>query len=236
VPDRIDLAFAALFSVVGAVLDYFVFWPRMRRAMESGVPRARIRAYRFLMVMEWLLAGCVWARWLALDRTWAWLGLAWPEGWRQGLNWLVVAAVVCLLVAQTRSLAKLSEERRVALRPKLEHVATLLPRTSEEHLWFVALSVTAGVCEELLYRGFLIWVLRPSLGLWLAAGMSVLLFGAAHSYQGAKGTIQATVMGVIFSGLTLLTGSILGAMAAHALVDILGGTSGYQLLRESPTA
>jgi hypothetical protein len=38
VPDRIDLVFAALFSVVGALLDYFVFWPRMRRAMESGAP------------------------------------------------------------------------------------------------------------------------------------------------------------------------------------------------------
>jgi uncharacterized protein len=188
------------------------------------------------MAMEWLFAGCVWARWLAQGRTWAWLWLVWPEGWRQGVNWMVFAAVVGLLVAQTRSLAKLTEERRVALRPKLEHVATLLPHTSEDYLWFVALSVTAGVCEELLYRGFLLWVLRPSLGLWGAAVASVLLFGAAHAYQGSRGTIQATVMGVIFSGLTLLTGSILGAMAAHAIIDILGGTSGYQLLRESRTA
>ncbi len=43
-------------------------------------------------------------------------------------------------------------------------VEYLLPHSRDELRWFTALSVTAGVCEELLYRGFLFWVLKAYVG------------------------------------------------------------------------
>ena len=63
----------------------------------------------------------------------------------------------------------------------------LLPRTGEERGWFAAVAVTAGCCEELLYRGVLIAFGTGVLGLgvWPAAAIAVVVFGAAHLYQGA---------------------------------------------------
>ena len=233
-PDRVDLAFAVLFSAVGAALDYFVLWPRLRTMMASGAPGARIRAYRVIMTVEWVLAGYVAARWVWLGRPWPWLAMNLPSGWRLLVSCVFVAAVLWLLVAQTRSIAKLSEEKRLALRPRLGALEVLVPRLRGEYQWFVALSVTAGVCEELLYRGFLVWAIQPWTGLWAAAAISVALFGVAHAYQGAKGIVRTATLGAVFGALALLTGSLAAGIVGHALIDVLGGTTGYQLLRESP--
>jgi membrane protease YdiL (CAAX protease family) len=235
-PDRVDLTFAVLFSVVGAALDYLVLWPRLRKMMASGAPGARMRAYFVIMAVEWLLAGFVVARWLWLGRSWPWLAVNLPSGWRLLVSCAFVAAVLWLLVAQTRGIAKLNEEKRVALRPRLGNLDVLVPRLRGEYHWFIALSVTAGVCEELLYRGFLVWAMRPRTGLWAAAAISVALFGVAHAYQGAKGIVRTAAVGALFGALALLTGSLAAGIASHALIDILGGTTGYQLLRESPPA
>jgi membrane protease YdiL (CAAX protease family) len=108
----------------------------------------------------------------------------------------------------------------------------MLPRTLIEHRWFQAVSVTAGICEELLFRGFLMWALRPWLGLWGAFAATSILFGLGHSYQGRRGLLNSTVIGMVLGALALLTGSILPGMILHALVDLSSGSIGYAALRD----
>ncbi|HEX2729856.1 MAG TPA: CPBP family intramembrane glutamic endopeptidase [Rubrobacteraceae bacterium] len=89
---------------------------------------------------------------------------------------------------------------------------TLLPSTREERWVFAALSVTAGICEEILFRGFLLFYLQDFfLGLPLAAAVTVssIVFGMAHLYQGGKGVLGT---GVFVLGMALLyvwSGSLL---------------------------
>lgn len=100
----------------------------------------------------------------------------------------------------------------------------LLPRSGAEIAGWIALSLTAGLCEEVLFRGYL---QQQFTALTNSAAIGVLfsavLFGGAHGYQGLA---KATLIG--------FTGTILGAtayfrkstrpgMIAHAAQDLLGG-------------
>ena len=143
-----------------------------------------------------------------------------------------VLAGVALVVLQLWSARRLSPERRVAARPKLGGVAFMLPHTALEERWFVALALTAGFCEELLYRGYLAWFFAPWLGSAGAMLLVVVAFGLGHSYQGRRGAIRATLAGAVMAAIVLASDSLVPAMIVHAVVDIGGGTLGYWLLRE----
>jgi uncharacterized protein len=235
-PNAVDLAFAAIVFVAGALLDYFVLWPYLLRKVSGGEAGARIRVYRITMGWLWLAAIFVAGRWWALARPWTALWLLPPHGWRLLASTLAVLAGAALWRSQTRALARLSAEKRAALRQRSAPLLVLVPHTTAEYRWFVSLSVTAGICEELLYRGFLVWALQHWVGLGWAAAISVIVFGAAHAYQG-KEVVRPTVGGVLLQCIALLTGSILPGILVHAMLDVMSGTSGYVLLRESgPTA
>ena len=113
------------------------------------------------------------------------------------------------------------------------HAERLVPRTGVELGWWIGTSLTAGFCEEFVFRGYLIWVFQPSLGLWGAAALSVVAFALAHAYQGAKGILSTGVIGLILTLVVVILGSLLPAMALHALVDIGQGLIGWLALRKT---
>ena len=234
-PNAIDLVFAAIVFVAGAFLDYFVLWPYLLRKVSGGDAGARTRVYSIILAWLWLAAIFVAGRWWVLARPWTALWLLPPRGWRLLASTVAVLAGAGLWLLQTRSLARLSAEKRVALRQRSGHLLALVPHTTAEYRWFVGLSVTAGICEELLYRGFLVWALQHWVGLGWAAAVSVIVFGAAHAYQG-KDVVRPTLAGVVLQGIALLTQSILPGILVHAMLDVMSGTSGYILLRESAPA
>ena len=98
----------------------------------------------------------------------------------------------------------------------------IIPVTSKEkHLWNYV-SSTAGVTEEIIYRGFLMFAFSyifPDLSIWLVLIFSSLLFGLAHTYQGFSGVIRTTAVGMLFTGLYIVLGSILPLIVLHFLID-----------------
>ncbi len=103
----------------------------------------------------------------------------------------------------------------------LEH---LIPQTVGEKVAFVGVSVTAGICEELIFRGFLLAVLQVATGsLPLATILSAGAFGIAHAHQDATGALRATLLALVLSVPAIMTGSLYPGIAAHALADLAGG-------------
>ena len=228
----VDWVYVVLLLVGATAYEYLYFWPRFRAAVTAGQRDARLGAYRRGVIGQWLLALTALALWTNQGRSWELLGVVQPHGWRLGLGIGIVLAAVGLLTLQLWSVRRLPRERRIAARPKLGSLEFMLPHTAGEEGWFVALSLTAGFCEELLYRGYLPWFFTPWLGRPLAMLLIVLVFGASHLYQGRSGAIKATIAGAVMAAIVLATGSLIPAMITHALVDIGGGTVGYWLLRE----
>ena len=100
----------------------------------------------------------------------------------------------------------------------------ITPVTAREKSVFVLLSLSAGVCEELCFRSFLIPALLVATGSLLGAvALSSLVFGMLHAHQKAGGALRAAVFGVVLAVPFVMTGSILPSMIAHTLIDIIGG-------------
>ncbi|RJL24191.1 CPBP family intramembrane glutamic endopeptidase [Bailinhaonella thermotolerans] len=100
----------------------------------------------------------------------------------------------------------------------------LLPRTGAERWHAAALSVTAGITEEIVFRGLLIALGTQVLGLSLpvAAGLALAVFTAGHLYQGWHGMLMVTLIGFALTMLYLRTGDILLPILVHALIDLRG--------------
>ena len=100
----------------------------------------------------------------------------------------------------------------------------LLPATAWESALWIAVSLVAGVCEELVYRGYLqrqLWSLTRSLPAALL--LQAVVFGSGHIYQGWKPTLVTALYGLIFGLVAVWRRSIIPGAIAHAIVDILAG-------------
>lgn len=228
----IDAAFAFTLVVLASLFEHYWFWPRFKKSVATGEPMARIRGYRRGIIGQWLFTAGVLAMWVGFGRPFSALLLTEPAAWRIWVGIALIVATIVLAYLQLASVRRLPAERRVAVRPRLASIAFLIPQRPDEYRWFLALSLTAGVCEELLYRGYLTWLLAPWLGVPAAMFVVVIAFGLGHSYQGRRGAIRATLAGAVMAGVVLATGWLVPAMIIHALVDASSGTAGYWLFRD----
>ncbi|MGV9771264.1 CPBP family intramembrane glutamic endopeptidase [Streptosporangium sp. NPDC003464] len=100
----------------------------------------------------------------------------------------------------------------------------LLPHTPAERWYAAGLSVTAGVTEEIVYRGLLIAVGTHAFGLseGVAAFGALAVFVLGHLYQGWRGMLMVTLIGFGLTSLYLRTDSLLLPILLHALIDLRG--------------
>ena len=111
-------------------------------------------------------------------------------------------------------------------------VLALAPRGPLEIALWVAVSVTAGICEESVFRGYLQTQLtamtgsRPA-GVFLAA----VAFGVAHLYPGWRMAIVLGLYGLMFGVLAYWRRSVRPGMIAHAWQDTLTGALTAIVLR-----
>src|SRR5262249_57151581 len=113
----------------------------------------------------------------------------------------------------------------------------ILPQSASETLLFSGLAVTAGICEEFLYRGFAMASLaRAGLPIWSVILISSILFGLAHLYQGRGGLLGTIVLGLVFAAARILYNSLLPVAAWHMAVDLVAGLAGPKYLVPRPLA
>lgn len=194
---------------------------RLKAAVAAGEQGVRLDFYRSGIVFEWLLAAVVVAVWFGADRSAAGLGLI-PDGGTGLLGAVVGVVLAVLLVAQVRMLNG-HADRIDSARRQMEPVRDFLPHTPEEDRWFFWLSVSAGICEEVVFRGFLIAYFVAFAGLWPAVALSTAVFGLAHAYQGPSGILKTGLAGAVAALLFVGTGWLLAPVLAHIGVDVGSG-------------
>jgi len=113
----------------------------------------------------------------------------------------------------------------------------LLPVNFLEYLPYAALAITAGVCEEFVYRGFAIAAFsKVGLPLWVVVILSSLLFGLAHAYQGRSGIVSTGIFGVLLAVGRLWIGSLVPVMMWHAGLDLAAGIAAPRYLLKKTSA
>jgi membrane protease YdiL (CAAX protease family) len=98
----------------------------------------------------------------------------------------------------------------------------LVPVTPRERLVFAAVAISAGICEEIVFRGWLLGTLHGTVGLHGTALILVAaaMFGLAHTYQRITGMLLTGIVGAVFCVLYAATGSLLVPIALHILMDV----------------
>ncbi|HEY6196001.1 MAG TPA: CPBP family intramembrane glutamic endopeptidase [Candidatus Eisenbacteria bacterium] len=103
-------------------------------------------------------------------------------------------------------------------------VRSLLPRHPLDVALWVALSMSAGFAEELVFRGYLLVQFRAlTHSTALALVMQAALFGVSHGYQGARACATIALFGLLYGALALRSRSLRPGMLAHAWTDIASG-------------
>lgn len=221
--------------ILGALLTlYFIAGQpllgarRYRRFREEVAvdPSTRVRYYLAVIRREWFWFALVGITIVLTSAPLADFGLTSPFDW--GIT-LILIAVGLLSIASglVILLLRLRTTRKTSLVSGIAPVRDLLPRTRAERSLWLALCVSAGICEEVVFRGFLSWyflVIMTLIGwqvpFWIGLIPSTLIFGLNHIYQGKRGVLLTTLAGALFAYCYAITGSLLLSIILHALIDI----------------
>lgn len=188
-------------------------------------PHSQIANYVAAIIMEWVVLAFIWfGLRLRKQPLHVLLGDTWP-----GLKgiFLDVSIGIGFLIAANIVLSAIGHLLRA--KPNAA-VRNLLPHGREEIAVYFLLTVTAGICEEIIFRGyfqrqFSAWFKSASVGLVLQG----IVFGASHGYQGAKFMLIIVVYGVMFGLLAYWRRGLRPGMIAHFLQDFGSGLAGRYL-------
>jgi membrane protease YdiL (CAAX protease family) len=210
-------------GVLALLLGIVVLSMRMRGAAPAGHANHRVLGYFISMASEWLIVGFIWlgGRWgVASLRN---LAGSFAPGWRPILRDLGLA--VAFLVGSNIVLGLLSFlAARLGYPSQGGALQNLLPRGAFEIAVFLLLALTAGICEETIFRGYLqrqftAWTRSAAVGIVVQG----VVFGFAHAYQGSTMIFIISVYGCLFGLLTFWRKSLRPGMIAHFLQDGIGG-------------
>lgn len=225
-----DHLFAFVLGVVVPISGALSF-RRLLRRVEGGESIDRTTLYKGTVGTQLTLLLMLALLWFSQDRSLLELGF----GLRIDLWFLVGIALttigIAVLTVQIRQIAAADKDEISLLRKSLGRLQIIIPHNGNELGRFYGLSLTAGIVEETLWRGYMIWYFAELMPMWVAALLSTLGFGVAHAYQGFRQIPKITLVGSAFTGLFFLSGSLWLPMILHAAVDILQGRAGYEILR-----
>ncbi len=106
-------------------------------------------------------------------------------------------------------------------------VAGILPSNNLEVAAWIVMAMSAGICEEVVFRGYLQqqfsgWTGHLSIGIFGQAA----IFALAHGYQGWKSMTLIFALGCIYGAFVRLRKGLRANMIAHAGMDILSAFGG----------
>ena len=219
-----------IFFVLGVIVPWRGRAKLQRLLAKPRVePAERLSLYGSTIAFQWLAtAVAAWRAW-AHGFTGAQLGLAIPG--RLRLLMVTVVGAVLIVTLQWLNLRRMGRSASPLRWPLQALAERILPQSTTELIPFFVLSVTAGLCEEFLYRGFAMAVLsRMGLPAGVVILLSSVIFGLAHLYQGRAGFVSTMVLGILFGGSRAVLGSLVPAAVWHMAVDVVAGTAGPRYL------
>ena len=214
------IAFASFFPIFG-----YLLFRNLKKSDNLNLTSRKLRTYAYIILSEW---GFVIALlWLTHQHDLSISDLGENMG---NVNLTVITIIVLLSVFMVmvyfnvRQLRQMSLEKlEVELRP----LRKFIPNNVTEFISFILIAFTAGICEELLYRGWLQNLLAYGTGsVWIGFILGAVIFGFGHAYQGKMGMVQTGIIGLIFGVVFIFTKSLMASQILHIIVDAVNGLVG----------
>lgn len=205
---------------------------RSKRVLRAG---SRPLLYTSGVVMQWTLVGVVW---LGIKRRGYSLRQLTGRPWRGLDDFLIDVAIAAVfwigvaIVLASLGYAMGMQNKVEELRKAIEFMA---PANIFELCVFFVLAVSAGICEEIVFRGYLqrqLGALSKSVLVGVLASATV--FGASHLYEGPERMLLIGVFGAMLGTLAALRKNLRPAMIAHTWQDIFAGVGQFLMRNARP--
>jgi len=200
---------------------------RMRHllTLRDVSARDRIWLYVSTVLFQWVLALLI--GWRAVARGLSMKELGITGGWVPAVLLLAAGGALLIGAAHWMNLRRMARSDHPAAE-RLRALGTrLFPRSAPELVFYIVLAVTAALCEEFIFRGFVIATLfRAGLPAWTVVLFSSVMFGVAHLYQGRGGSAGTGILGTLFAMTRIACGSLLPVVVWHAAMDLVAGIAG----------
>lgn len=218
----VDIAMLVVI-VLGLPMEALLNLKKGREELASNAPGVRVKHYTQTILLLWAISLPVIVLWAVSGRDWAEIGFQIPTG-PYAMYGLGLAGLITMFFLYQHAVVSKSREAREKYRDGIlgnARIANFMPHTDDERQLFNLMGVTAGITEEIVFRGYLIWVLSLFAPLWVAALIALALFTVLHLYQGADQLPSVFGMGGLLTLVFVLTGSLWPAIALHIFVDVI---------------
>ncbi len=218
------LVFTVAFMIFFPIAGYLLF-RSLKKSDDLNLTSRKLYTYAYIILSEW--AFVIALLWLTHQHGFSISDLGENIG---NVNLTVIATIVLLFVFMVMvyfNVRQLRQMKLEKLEAELGHLKMFLPSNRLEFIAFILIAFTAGICEELLYRGWLQNLLAYGTGsVWVGLVLGSVIFGFGHTYQGKMGIVQTGIIGLIFGVVFIFTKSLIASQILHVIVDVVNGIVG----------
>lgn len=174
-------------------------------------------------LLLWIGALLVVTNWNLTDRSWELLGIRFPL--LNTFTWVMCGLLLGIYFFDSLfGIIKAKREDSGAD----DHMEKILPSNWREYLSFIFLAVSAGICEEFIFRGFLVnyffeLTKSSSFAAYLAILIPAVIFSVSHIYQGWLNVVKIFSLALLFGGIFLFSQSLVLVIIIHVFVDLMSG-------------
>ncbi|MDZ5473732.1 CPBP family intramembrane glutamic endopeptidase [Bacillus sp. 31A1R] len=207
-----------LFTVIIVPLLDVIGYKRIEREKSS---KARMQFYYYLITIEWLIVGAIFLVSYLNGISMKELGFIFQfetiSNFLYFIGGLLTSTIVLFFVLSRIPFYRKMLEKQLSL---IEH---MLPASIKERLVFALGAITAGICEEIIYRGFLFHYFSQApfeLSTTMIMIVTSVIFGLAHIYQGWKGVIVTGLVGFLMARFYVNSGTLIIPIILHIIIDL----------------
>ena len=180
-------------------------------------------------LLLWFFTAIVMGIWYLYGRPFSLMGFRKIEpGW---LPW-ILTAIMAVAYAADIIHSIFSPDELKKTQEQWETSVPFLPEHYRELRAYTFMCITAGVCEEILFRGYMVTYFIDPMhdGFpWMAALFPAVLFSLAHFYQGYKAMLKIFLLSLLFALIFIFSKSLLIVIVIHFLVDLIGGIAAIRM-------
>ena len=229
----IDHIIFGIFGLLFPIHSMFSTQPKLAE-MEEWEPDMKRMLYISNSISLLVMALIVLAAWYFTDRTWSQIGLQMPTFTEWIWPFILFITFNLLYILDAWQELRTPKARSKAHAHWKKHTP-FLPENAKETIQFIPLAFSAGINEEIVFRGFFInYFLLLFAGheyqYVLALAIPSMPFAVVHYYQVWKAVLKIGVLSIFFGLLYLTTKSLLIPILLHVFIDLIGGVISWKYL------
>jgi uncharacterized protein len=175
-----------------------------------------------------IAASIVLTAWNLTHRPWSLLGIDWIVN--SPIAWIAFGVACFIYLADIWWNLYMSE-----VTDKDRSMKDIIPLTTVDFGHYTFLAVAAGVCEEIIYRGFLVpyiahWFIAYPYAHWIAICLPAIAFGISHMYQGWYSVLKIVLIAVCLGTIFYFSQSLIIVVILHILIDLVSGYISMKVL------